>query len=111
MENFSWHNVTKDTTLYYLLPLPSMQTCMAHNASIYHTFNGCLWTQIDMWRECQRSFAMLRMTARGVVILSIAKDLWRTYGESPEIGLFPSCPLCSTILTMKSWKEVAHDTY
>jgi len=28
----------------------------------------------------QRSFAALRMTARDVVILSAAKDLWQTYG-------------------------------
>src|SRR5205823_2875258 len=30
-----------------------------------------------------RCFAALSMTARGFVMLSAAKHLWRTYGESP----------------------------
>ncbi len=42
-----------------------------------------LSTAKGLARRTERSFAALRMTAWGCVILSAAKDLWWTYGESP----------------------------
>jgi hypothetical protein len=40
------------------------------------------------------------MTAGGCVILSAAKDLWRTYGESPEENCLTSTAYHDIIISL-----------
>ncbi|OLD81076.1 MAG: hypothetical protein AUG54_04550 [Ktedonobacter sp. 13_1_20CM_4_53_7] len=66
-----------------------MTTCIRHLEIMRVTLSAAK----GLASLSKRSFAALRMTAGGCVILSAAKDLWPTSGESPDDDLHPGITL------------------
>ena len=64
------------------------------------------WAQDDSQGVCypepSEGSATLKMTARGLVILSVAKDLQRTYGDHQDLGDEYPTPFQSVVLERRS---------